>query len=467
MIVNQQEQQQNEDRFGNEVKRRRITVEGDHLKVWEVRVISYGLNDEEGEEKEEKREEEATYIVQEPIQVNQEESIPVVQQPQVPAPAPAPTPAPVQFIGRTVVIETTDRRIHRGRIQSLFELNGERAIHIETSDGENLIFRVSQMCDLKVLHEDEDPVNHNPVNEEPRHEEVIVIEDDDAEVHEVTQRMEVVQIASDSDDCSSDATTECLEDDDNDNDNDDDFPDVPFRPARQEPARQHDAVAEEEVAEEEVAEEEVADDEPSNRCAICIDATDAARNFVSLDCGHQFHFACIMGNMANGGNNRNQCPLCRSAVLQAYDVQSLEARIDEMVENAASNNQRLQDELALTQQHRDDLSAEYTRVMTMNMQIVLRHAQERNARDALERRAYICGLNERIATVVSSACNNDVRHNPSAAVHLERQMRELCMCFGMVAYDAQYDQEEYQADDDDHHRQHHHHQYESSDDEME
>jgi len=39
-----------------------------------------------------------------------------------------------------------------------------------------------------------------------------------------------------------------------------------------------------------------------------------------------------------------------------------------------------------------------------------------------------------------------VRHNPSAAVHLERQMRELCMCFGMTAYDAQYDQEEHQAD---------------------
>jgi hypothetical protein len=423
MIVNMQEQQQREDTYGNEVKRRRITVEGAHLKVWK------SLN-QEGEE------EEVTYIVQEPIQV------PV----QAPAQVPVQVPVPVHFIGRTVVIETTGRRIHRGKIGSLFELNGERAIHIETSDGQNLIFTASQMCDLKILH---DPVPRRDV-------EVIVIEDDDhadEEVQQITQTMETIQILSDNednednDDCGSDATTECLEEEDND-----DFPDVPFRPAT---ARQ-DAVAEEEVAEEEVAEEEVAEEEeePNNCCAVCFDATDAARNFVSLDCGHQFHFACIMGNMANGGYNRNQCPLCRSAVLQAYDVQNLDEvcqmRMDEMVENAASHNQRLQDELNLSRQHREDLTAEYMRVMSMNMQIGIRHAEEREAQDALERRAYICGLNERIAAIVANASNNDVRHNPSAAVHLERQMRELCMCFGMMAYDAQYDQDQDQDQDQDH-----------------
>jgi hypothetical protein len=169
--------------------------------------------------------------------------------------------------------------------------------------------------------------------------------------------------------------------------------------------------------------------------------------------------------MANGGNNRNQCPMCRGDVLQEYAVDNLDVRIDEMVENAASHNQRLQDELALTQQHQAHLSAEYVRVMSMNMQIGIRHAEEREARDALERRAYICGLNERVATVVSSACNNDVRHNPSAAVHLERQMRELCMCFGMMAYDAQYDQEEYQEHQE--HQEYQEHQDHQADDEME
>ena len=438
MIINQQEQQQREDMYGNEVKRRRITAAGDHLKVWEVRVISYGLNEEiipAGEEEEEAKE--ATYIVQEPVTVKQEESIPVPVQA---------TPAPVQFIGRTVVIETTGQRIHRGRIQSLFELNGERAIHIETSDGENLIFRVSQMCDLKMLHEDEDPEVLSPI---PRHEEEVVQIDDDAEVHEVTQRMEVVQVDSESDnDNGSDNNDQGQEADADDQGQEAD--DFHFQPARR-PIPNH--------SEEEEEEEE---EEEPNCCAICFDATDAARNFVSLNCGHQFHFACIMGNMASGGNNRNQCPMCRGDVLQEYDVDNLDVRIDEMVENAASHNQRLQDELALTQQRHADLSAEYMRVMSMNMQIGIRHAEEREARDALERRAYICGLNERVATVVSSACNNDVRHNPSAAVHLERQMRELCMCFGMMAYDAQYDQ----ADDQEHQEYQEYQAYESSDDDM-
>jgi hypothetical protein len=207
----------------------------------------------------------------------------------------------------------------------------------------------------------------------------------------------------------------------------DDFPDVPFQPARQQEQRQ----------------QEQPEEQEQHCCAICLDATDAARNFVSLDCGHQFHFACIMSNMATGGHNRNNCPMCRSAVLQEYDVHNVEEinrmRMDEMVERASMQNQHLQVELAVTRQHRADLTAEYIRVMSMNMQIGLRHNEEREAHDALERRAYICGLNERIAAVVTSAANNDLRRN-GTAVHVERQIRELCMSFGMMAYDAQYDE---------------------------
>ena len=161
--------------------------------------------------------------------------------------------------------------------------------------------------------------------------------------------------------------------------------------------------------------------------------TDAARNFVSLDCGHQFHFACIMGNMANGGPNRNQCPLCRSEVVQPQN----DANMDEIVRS----NQRLQDELDLTRRNREDLTEEYVRVMSMNLQIGLRHHEEREARNALERRAELCFLNERIAHVVANAANNDIRQNyeHGVRVHIERQIRDLCMSFGMMAYDTQYD----------------------------
>ena len=177
--------------------------------------------------------------------------------------------------------------------------------------------------------------------------------------------------------------------------------------------------------------------------------TDSARNFVSLDCGHQFHFACMIGNMANGGPNRNQCPMCRSEVIHPQN-ESNEVDMNREIERLVRSNQRLQDELDLTRQHRDELTEEYVRVMSMNLQIGARHREEREARDALERRAQICFLNERIGQVVANAANNDVRqnYNRGARVHMERQIRDLCMSFGMMAYDAQYDnQDDNQAED--------------------
>jgi hypothetical protein len=195
---------------------------------------------------------------------------------------------------------------------------------------------------------------------------------------------------------------------------------VEFQPSRRQESRQA---------------QEHQEQEETDCCAICFDATDPARNFVSLNCGHQFHFACMMGNMANGGHNRNQCPMCRDCVIHVDDdVQNLDA---------------LHQELNLMRQHRDDLTAEYARVMGMQLQINTRYYEERAARDALERRAYICGLNERIAAVVVNAANNDIRQD-GAAVHAERQIRDLCMSFGMMAYDAQYDHQyqEYQDPED-------------------
>jgi hypothetical protein len=257
-----------------------------------------------------------------------------------------------------------------------------------------------------------------------RHE-VVQIDDDDDEV----VRHEVVQIDDDDDDNSTQAP-----DQDQDQDQDD-FPEVAFRPARQEPQPQ--------------------EPQPQDCCAICLDMTDPTRNFVSLDCGHQFHFACIMVNMANGGPNRNQCPLCRGTVVQQRNYQpnyhhDPHMDVTEVIERLARSNQRLQDELDLTRRNRDDLTEEYVRVMSMNLQISARHREEREARDALERRAEICFLNERIGQVVANAANNDIRQNyeHGTRVHMERQIRDLCMSFGMMAYDAQYDDDQNDQDQD-------------------
>jgi hypothetical protein len=419
----------NEAVYGNEVKRRRINQAGDHLKVWQVCNVEY-MSHEKKQKAEMKPAQEPVYEVQEPVHqepVHQEQDHQQQdhQDQQVQEP-------PVQLIGRIVVLETTDQRICRGTIQELFVLNGERAIHILTDDGQNLIYTTSQLCAACVLHNNAEEEVMSPIPRRESEDEVVQIDsDDDEEVQELTRRMEVVQIDSDSDsddnnsdndnNSDSDATTQQLEGED---EIQDDFPDVEFQPSRRQESRQEQDQQAQEHQEQE-----------DNCCAICFDSTDPARNFVSLNCGHQFHFACMMGNMANGGHNRNQCPMCRDRVIHADDD--------------AQNLDALHQELNLMRQHRDDLTAEYARVMGMQLQINTRYYEERAARDALERRAYICGLNERIAAVVVNAANNDIRQD-GAAVHAERQIRDLCMSFGMMAYDAQYDHQyqEYQDPED-------------------
>ena len=197
------------------------------------------------------------------------------------------------------------------------------------------------------------------------------------------------------------------------------------------------------------------DTEEPNCCAICFDATDANRNFVSLDCGHQFHFACIIGNMASGGPNRNQCPMCRGNVISS-DVDRSE--LDYSIGTVHERAHHLQYELDRTQAYREALGAEYARIMQMNIAIGTRHEDEQQARDALDRRAYIHGLNERIATVVArimTIVSSDIQQNNTSGMranqmHFERQVLDVCMGFGMMAYDRQYDeqpqaQDQYQA----------------------
>jgi hypothetical protein len=448
MIINREQQQSYEDTYGNEVKRRRMNDEGEHLKVWRAYQSIY-TSDEEKKKREAAVQEEDVRIVQEVVDIKEEE-VQEVQEVQ--------DPAPVHMIGRSIVVLTTANQQIRGRLQSLFVLNGERAIHMTTDAdaGENFILTSSQIQDLKVLYdapaqpqpqqEEEEMLSPIPRNDDEQIEddddEVVQIDDDDEvvqieddEVVEMGERIERIQIDSDDDD---DATTVQMERDDRE----DDFPDVPFQPARQE--HDHQEHDQQEHDQQEDVQEDVQEDHEC--CAICLDMTDAARNYVSLNCGHKFHFNCMLRNMMTAGQNRNNCPMCRDQVSDQYAFAfEPEMSIDEMLEYAARRNQQIQDELDLTRQHREVLTEEYVRVMTMNMQIGMRHNQERHARDALERRAEMCSLNERIIAIVENAANNDLhlRRNQEVHVHVERQIRDLCMSFGMMAYDAQYDDAEH------------------------
>jgi len=410
-MINVQMQQMNEDVYGNEVKRRRTGDNGEHLKVWHAFEISYVCAGNEVEVEEEK----VVQVVQVPEEEEEEEP---QAQPQA---QPQEEDQLLHLIGRTIIVDAADQTACRGTLEELIVLNGERGIHVLTSDGEHRIFTSSQILDLRILHNHATEEILSPI--EPMVVQIVVqIDDDDnddndnRDIEEIIQRIEVVQIESDDDE--DDANTV-----EHQQHQDDDFPEIEFQPARRAARREQ--------------------EEEANCCAICLDMTDAARNFVSLDCGHQFHFACMMQNMAAGGPNRNSCPMCRGAVNQQYEVHNLgedqQMDMEEMFRLAARGNQHLHDELERTRQQREELTAEYVRVMSMNMQIGMRHNEERAARSALEHRAQMCHLNERIATVVDNAANNDIRQHQSAVPHMERQIRDLCMSFAMMAYDAQYD----------------------------
>ena len=431
-MINEQVQQMNEDIYGNEVKRRRTSDNGEHLKVWRAFEISYVHAGDEVEVEEEKvvlvvqqEEEEEAQVQEEPVAVAQPQEEPQQL---------------LHLIGRTIIVKTSDQMC-RGTLEELFVLNGERAIHVLTSDGAHHIFTSSQILDLRMLHNPATEEMLSPIApvaapvawwEVPPMEPIVQIDDDNSDVEEIIRRIEAVQIESDDDD---DANTV-----EHGRDQEDDFPEIEFQPARRDQRQEQEEDEEEDAA---------------TCCAICLDITDAARNFVSLDCGHQFHFACMMHNMAAGGPNRNSCPMCRGAVNQHYEVHSLgehnlgeydagqQMDMEEMFRIAARSNQRLHDELERTRQQREELTAEYVRVMSMNMQIGMRHNEERAAMGALERRAQLFYLNERIVSVVENAANNDIRRQPGAVPHVERMIRELCMNFAITAYDAQYDDAQY------------------------
>ena len=168
--------QQNEDRYGNEIKRRRMDDAGKHLKVWRMCEFKYALkgqvpdfNEEDFQhQQEEVRHQEEVYhqqeevhqvvvqfaalaISEDEVQVPEVAAVQEVQAVRPENPGQEEDPVPLQVIGRTIIIYTVGNETVRGTIQNLFDLNGERAIQIQTSAGENLIFTSSQMVGLEVL----------------------------------------------------------------------------------------------------------------------------------------------------------------------------------------------------------------------------------------------------------------------------------------------------------------------------
>lgn len=51
-------------------------------------------------------------------------------------------------------------------------------------------------------------------------------------------------------------------------------------------------------------------------CSICYDHMDTSKDYVKLQCSHDFHFKCIFELMSTNTSYSNKCPLCRNSIVQ-------------------------------------------------------------------------------------------------------------------------------------------------------
>jgi len=78
-------------------------------------------------------------------------------------------------------------------------------------------------------------------------------------------------------------------------------------------------------------------------CTICLDAIDMSQNAVALSCCHKFHFNCIMKNMSSTSSMQNNCPLCRTPVMEGYSVCSDDVSIQRMNDRLVRETEHLHD----------------------------------------------------------------------------------------------------------------------------
>jgi hypothetical protein len=218
--------------------------------------------------------------------------------------------------------------------------------------------------------------------------------------------------------CDDDAT-QC----ESEHDTPDDFPDIPFIPARQQ----------------EQGQEQGQEQEEQPRCSICLDVIDMQRDAVSTECGHQFHLSCLVRNMASPSQTRQNCPLCREVMLPEYKVCSDDETVQRMMQIILQNNQSIQREIDLSERLHATLLQRMQAIDALRNRMVQRH--EVVLRDALlmlDQNALASNLYTRIASVVASAANNDIREN-YYDVHeaLEDAIRTICFDFTLLSLGAQ------------------------------
>lgn len=56
--------------------------------------------------------------------------------------------------------------------------------------------------------------------------------------------------------------------------------------------------------------------EDAPECVICLDELALGRALFTAECGHRFHFSCLLENVNHDEANSDKCPICRKTQTQ-------------------------------------------------------------------------------------------------------------------------------------------------------
>jgi len=175
---------------------------------------------------------------------------------------------------------------------------------------------------------------------------------------------------------------------------------------------------------------------PVHQCAICLEEIDMMQNAVSTGCMHQFHFTCLVQNMSTSSSStRNQCPLCRSAILQDHAVYRNDDAERQILESVLLSNEEVRNEVGIARRIRDELSYQFHRANILRDRINhMRRVARQEALALLDQAALRSNLYTRITGLVNSAANNDIRENYHDMHEIfEEEIRNVCFEFALMA----------------------------------
>jgi Ring finger domain len=168
-------------------------------------------------------------------------------------------------------------------------------------------------------------------------------------------------------------------------------------------------------------------------CPICLESVDMNQNAMSTECGHKFHFTCIMKNMAANSGAQNSCPLCRESVIKGFTVCDDDESVNRLFQRLTQERSILIDQIEQRQLIRNMLSQELTRTEQVQRRLLdAREVLHQTAFQIITQHAQHAHLNEGITNLIASAANNNLKENYDELYEFYHdEIRNMCFNLGM------------------------------------